>query len=153
MEGKAMHCSTFQKQISMMLDGALDEATAAALRVHMEACGDCRKFHDRIAFMDATLESAAMAYPRPVLAEKIKANIADQRARKAEREPFPAWSRVSLAALVLFLAIGLGNLAGQSLNEMFTHQRADIVLDQLLFSQNGWVSDAFMEMGGQEQLR
>jgi anti-sigma factor RsiW len=148
-----MHCSTFQKQISMMLDGALDEATAAALKVHMQGCGNCQAFYNRIVTIDATLNAAAMASPRPVLADRIKAHLADQRAQSAEREPFPAWSRVSLAALVLLLAVGLGNLAGQSLHEMFTHQRADVVLDQLLFDQNGWVSDAFMEMGGEEHTR
>lgn len=148
-----MQCSTFQKQISMMLDGALDEADAAALKAHMQGCGHCQAFYDRITTIDAALKSAAMASPSPILANRIKANLADQRARRAERDAFPAWSRVPLAALLLLVAIGLGNLAGQSLHEMFTHQRADVVLDQLIPGQNGWVSDAFMEMGGEEQSR
>lgn len=148
-----MNCSAFRKQISMLLDGALEESIATTLKVHMEECADCQRFHDRVLAIDGTLKSDAMAFLSPALAEKVKANLAAHRARHAEREFFPAWSRVPMAALIVLLALGIGNLAGQSLTNMLTHQRADAFLDQLIPDQNGWVSDAFVEMGSEEHSR
>jgi predicted anti-sigma-YlaC factor YlaD len=148
-----MNCGAFRKQISMLVDGTLDKSTAVAAKLHMKECADCRQFRDRIVALDETLRSGATTIPNAALAEKIKANFAAHRARQLGREFFPAWSRVPLAAMVVLLALGLGNLAGQSLNDMFSYQRADAFLDQLMPDQNGWVSDAFIEMGAEENSR
>jgi len=148
-----MNCNAYRKQISMLLDGALDETDAATLKGHMEGCADCRIFHDRILNLDRSLRADTTSFVSPDLAEQIKANLAARRLRRGAREFLLAWRWAPALALVLVLALGIGNLAGRSLNNMWTHQRADAFFDQLMPGQNGWVSDAFMEMGSEEQSR
>jgi len=148
-----MNCSAFRKQISLLLDGALDEATAATLKAHMAGCADCQRFHDRIAAIDVTLRENRAVFPPAALTERIKSNVEAYRARKEGREFFPVWSHVAVLALVLLLAVGVGNLAGRLVTDVFTQQRADAFVDQLIPGQNGWVSDAFIELGAEERSR
>lgn len=93
-------CETIQALISEMLDGELSEADAAAVRVHIAECDDCRAMYQ--AFMAV---SAAVAAEEPVpegLHKNIMSTVrtADQ-AMRSQKKLTRLRSVLSLAACLI----------------------------------------------------
>ncbi|MBI4965583.1 MAG: zf-HC2 domain-containing protein [Desulfomonile tiedjei] len=148
-----MNCSQFHKQISLFLDGELAEPLREALKLHLDRCPDCRRVFERMAAMNNELQSIPGPVPSRSLARRIKERVELERTRREGRELFPAWSRVPLMAMVILLAVGLGNLAGRSVTDMLNINRTEAMLDYMMPDQDGSLAEVVMTIGVEENSR
>jgi anti-sigma factor RsiW len=148
-----MKCSEFHRQISLLIDGELRGPAAGALQLHLKQCPDCRGFHERIVAVTNEVKAVRGPVPSLSLAAKVKERVALEIARGQARESFPAWSQIPLVALVVLLAIGLGNLAGRSVNEMLRPYGSEAMLEYVLPDQNGSLAEVVMDIGAEENSR
>lgn len=149
-----MNCSEFQKQISLLIDGELKGPVRAVLQLHLERCPDCRKIHERMVALTDDVKAIREPLEAFSLAQRVKERMASERARREEKEFFPAWGRVPLMAMMLLLAIGLGNLAGRSVTEMLSTNRSEATLvDYVMPYQNGSLAEVVMDIGTEENSR
>lgn len=100
-------CDRYLEQISVCLDGALEEAERRELMEHLAVCESCQAyFDDQLAVQEAfsALESAAPEGFAAQIMEKIRAE--DSPERKTVR--FPAWRRwAALAACCAVVCLGV----------------------------------------------
>jgi len=148
-----MNCSEFHKQISLLVDGELKGSDREALQLHLELCPDCRVIHQRMAAIADNVKAIRGPVSSLSLAQKVKERVALERTRQEEKEFFPGWTRVPLVALVTLLAVGLGNLAGRSVNEMLAPHRAEAMLEYMIPDQNGSLAEVVMDIGVEENSR
>jgi len=92
-------CERARQWSSLRLDGELSELEGALLEKHLETCGSCVSFAERLT---ATALSLRMTPPE---APRIRFEIP-----KRTKVPFPASRRVAVAAIAA--ALGLGSLVG-----------------------------------------
>jgi anti-sigma factor RsiW len=148
-----MKCSEFHRQISLLIDGELRGPAAEALQFHLKQCPDCRGFHERMVAVTNEVKSIHGPVPSLSLADRAKDRVASERSRGWASQYFPAWSQVPLVALVVLLAIGLGNLAGRSVNEMLRPYGSEAMLEYVLPDQNGSLAEVVMDIGSEENSR
>jgi predicted anti-sigma-YlaC factor YlaD len=96
-------CERARQWSSLRLDGELSELEGALLEKHLETCGSCVSFHERLS---ATALSLRTTPPEPT---RISFQIP-----KRTRVSFPASRRVAVAAIAAALA--LGSLVGSMLH-------------------------------------
>jgi hypothetical protein len=96
-------CERARQWSSLRLDGELSELEGALLEKHLETCGSCVSFDERLT---ATALSLRTTPPEP---PGIRFQIP-----KRTRVSFPASRRVAVAAIAA--ALGLGSLVGSMLH-------------------------------------
>jgi anti-sigma factor RsiW len=96
-------CERARQWSSLRLDGELSELEGALLEKHLETCGSCVSFDERLT---ATALSLRMTPPEP---PRVGFQIP-----KRTRVSFPASRRVAVAAIAAALA--LGSLVGSLLH-------------------------------------
>ncbi len=148
-----MECSDYQIRISALIDSELGEPSPEALKKHLAACSDCRNTYERMAAMNKSLTAVGLYGPPSALAARVKAKLGDAGAQSARRYFPPAWGRVPLFAMIVLLAIGLGNLAGRSMTEIVTGNKSDTKLDYLLADAGQSFSDIVLDIAGEENSR
>jgi anti-sigma factor RsiW len=148
-----MNCQSHQKNISKLLDGELGPAAAAELLRHLAACGDCRRVHERMTFMDRDLKALALAEAPPELANRVKARISSLGDQPSHGIFSPVWKQVSILAMTVLLAIGAGNLAGRSVSNLFLHDRAESMLEMVAPDAGESLADLLMDVGTEENSR
>jgi anti-sigma factor RsiW len=149
-----MNCSEFRKQISLLIDGELKGSGIEALQLHLEGCPDCRKINEQMVALADNVKAIRGPLEAFSMAQRVKERVAAERARREKKEFFPAWGRVPLVAMMLLLAIGLGNLAGRSVSEMLNPNRSEATLvDYVVPYQNGSLAEVVLTMGAEESSR
>jgi anti-sigma factor RsiW len=144
-----MECGKYKEQISLMIDGELSVSASEALKAHMAACPDCRRFHERLDALGIILSSTSSVEPRPALAERIKEGLARRKNHRLERDPV-LWRRVPVMAMIVLLALGLGNLAGRSISDLLTSGQDHTSLELIASDSESSLSDALLELGAEE---
>jgi len=140
-------CPEYQKQISLLVDGELDEARAQTLREHLAMCPDCRRICERMQALDDHVRSYRSLMPHPGRAERIKERVAEERTRADKKSGLPAWSRLPLAATIVLLAIGLGNFAGRSITEILRLESSGDIMELAAPDTSQSFSDFVIEIG------
>jgi len=148
-----MDCSKYEKLISKLIDGELGETSSEALKSHLAACSVCRHTYERMAALNRSLTAVGLYRPPSALASRVKARLADGGAQSARRYFPPAWSQVPLFAMIVLLAIGLGNLAGRSMTEILVGDQSESKLDYLLADAGQSFSDIVLDIAGEENSR
>ena len=148
-----MDCREYQMQISLFVDGELDEARVRALREHLALCPDCHRAFERVSALNGRVHSYRSLRPRPGLAQRVKDRVAAERNRADQRTSLPVWSRVPLAAMIVLLAIGLGNLAGQSMTEILWSEQSGDILEWVAPESSQSFADFVIEIGLKENDR
>jgi predicted anti-sigma-YlaC factor YlaD len=92
-------CERARQWSSLRLDGELSELEGALLEKHLETCGSCVSFAERLTATALSLRTTPPEAPR------IRFQIP-----KRTKVPFPASRRVAVAAIAA--ALGLGSLVG-----------------------------------------
>jgi len=95
-------CERARQWSSLRLDGELSELEGALLEKHLETCGSCVSFAERLTATALSLRTTPPEAPR--FSFQIP---------KRTRVPFPASRRVAVAAIAA--ALGLGSLVGSML--------------------------------------
>lgn len=142
-----MDCPEYQRQISLLVDGELDEARARTLREHLAMCPDCCRVCERMQALDDQVRSYRSLIPHPGLDRRIKERIADERTRADKKSGLPAWSRLPLAATIMLLAIGLGNVAGRSITEILRPESSGDIMELAAPDTSQSFADFVIEIG------
>jgi anti-sigma factor RsiW len=144
-----MDCRKLQQDLSRMIDGELDPALSETVTRHFEVCPECRNAHAQMVDLDSSLK-AASAVPRAFLAAKVKQGLAGVRKREEATVLTPAWNRLPLMAMIALLALGLGNLAGRSIEAVMGSYQAENPLEIVMSDPGPSLADTVMELGQEE---
>jgi anti-sigma factor RsiW len=144
-----MECGKYQEQVSLMIDGELNASLMEALSAHMEGCADCRRFHERLRAVDDTLRKVRPdAYP-PTLAARVKERLSRRRNQRVQSD-FAVWVRVPVMAMMVLLALGLGNMAGRSISELFSNGQMAASIELIAPDSGSSFSDVLLDLGTEE---
>jgi len=145
-----MDCQIYQKEISGLLDGELDDKSAKRLKEHLAVCPTCSAIHERMKALGDNLKAVQASKPSPALAEKVKAAVARERERAEDRLLVPLRAQLPLAAVLVLLAVGLGNLAGQSMTDLLTADRSEEIIELVTVNGDRSFADLVMDVGSEE---
>jgi hypothetical protein len=70
-----MNCQTCQERLPELVDGRLDERSAAALRAHLDGCPECRRELGTLTQTLATLDALPVAAPSHLLRARVMGDI------------------------------------------------------------------------------
>ncbi|MBI5248502.1 MAG: zf-HC2 domain-containing protein [Desulfomonile tiedjei] len=144
-----MKCAEYKKQISLMIDGELDARSSEALSDHLAFCSDCRRFRERLNAVNVALIKASPTINGSVLAERVKDGLYHRKNRRLQSD-FPAWGRVPVVAMLVLLAIGLGNMAGRSISELFINGETAASIELIAPDSGNSFSDVLLGLGTEE---
>ena len=148
-----MDCSYYQKHMSMLIDDELGQHSLQALETHLAACSGCRNAYERMAVLNRALKDVDLYRPPSMLASSVKARLAEENApRRIRRFPL-AWAQVPVFAMIVLLAIGLGNLAGRSMTEILVGDQSEAKLEYLLTDAGQSFSDIVLNIAVEENSR
>ncbi len=112
-----MNCSSWKRDISAWLDGALPPGKVEEMRLHIETCPDCARLHAELTPVSEVFESARQVEldPPPFMWQRIQARIQEQeeiRSSQSSRSGLLAWFgipqlRYALGASLLLLVTGV----------------------------------------------
>ncbi len=148
-----MKCGIYQKEISLFLDGVLDEPVLDALRAHLDACPECRRVYEGMSAVNETLRSGPIPCPHGSLADRVKERIAARGQFHVGGRSIPLWGSVPLVAFLVLAALGIGNLAGQSLTGLVAFERPESRLELLVADNENSFADVMLDMRGGEGVR
>ena len=148
-----MECRTYERMISRLVDGELPTSASEELGRHLSACPECSRVYQRMSALNRALGSIEPAAPKATLVERVKARVSDQRRTLEAREAIPSWYRVPLMAMVVLLALGLGNLAGRSVSQIIGSAHPEQTLEWLTPDQGQSFADVVIELGSEENAR
>jgi hypothetical protein len=80
------------------------------------------------------------------LAAKVKDRIAKERSRAVPRTGIPLWLRVPLFALIVLTAVGLGNLAGRSVEGLLSAESRVQTVETLVVNRTPSFANTLYEM-------
>jgi predicted anti-sigma-YlaC factor YlaD len=141
-----MDCSMYRREISRLLDGELDRSSVQELERHLELCADCRKAWERMTALNEELVSLDPEVPPLGLAARVKDRIAKERARAVPHTGIPLWLRVPLFALIVLTAVGLGNLAGRSVENLLTAESRVQTVESLVVNRTPSFANTLYQM-------
>jgi anti-sigma factor RsiW len=149
-----MDCKEYRKHISMLIDGELEVRSAEALEKHLAACSACSNTYERMTELNNTLNAVWLGWPPSMLASSVKARLAEGSGNFKGRFFSSAWRKVPLFALIVLLAIGLGNLAGRSMTEILVGApSSEANLQYLLTDAGQSFSDIVLNIAVEENAR
>jgi predicted anti-sigma-YlaC factor YlaD len=152
-EEEVMGCGDYQKIIGRLVDGELHAGGTTTVRDHLAVCGECRAFLERMTLLDRGLKSMPRLEPRMSLARMVKARVAEERRGSQTSIFVPRWIQVPVAVALIMVAVGLGNLAGRSLTQIFEGPPPDASLELLVSSPGMSFGEALTEIQAQESVR
>ncbi|MFH0959881.1 MAG: zf-HC2 domain-containing protein [Pseudomonadota bacterium] len=137
----------YQKRISFLVDGELDEASARDLLTHLTECPDCMRVYEQIGSLNNTLAKVKISIPDSHLTGKVKALISGE-----PKETTLGWNisflkQVPIWALIAILAIGVGDMAGKTLTEALNNEETPLRLETLLQDHGESLSDIVVNFG------
>jgi anti-sigma factor (TIGR02949 family) len=148
-----MDCDDYQKHMSMLIDGELGQHSLQALETHLAACSGCRNAYGRMAALNSALKDVNLYRPPSMLASRVKARFAEESGSPSARLIPSAWRPVPLFALIVLLAIGVGNLAGRSMTEILVGDQSEAKLEYLLTDAGQSFSDIVLDIAVEENSR
>jgi hypothetical protein len=106
-----------------------------------------------MAALNSALKDVDLYRPPSMLASRVKARFADESGPPRERLIPSAWRPVPLLALIVLLAIGVGNLAGRSMTEILVGDQSEAKLEYLLTDAGQSFSDIVLDIAVEENSR
>lgn len=148
-----MDCRDYQIHMSMLIDGELGQHSLQALEAHLAACSGCRNVYERMAVLNRALKDVDLFRPPSMLASRVKARFAEESGPPRGRLFPSAWRQVPVFALIVLLAIGVGNLAGRSMTEILLGDQSEAKLEYLLTDAGQSFSDIVLDIAVEENSR
>lgn len=148
-----MKCSIFQKKISLLLDGRLAEPDRDMLRAHLDVCPECQRFYEGMRAVNETLKSAPLLCPDQELAGRVKERVALRGQSQDGGRSIPLWGSVPLVAVLVLLALSVGNFAGRSLTGLVVTEQPESRLEFLVADNGNSFADVMLDMRASEGSR
>jgi hypothetical protein len=146
-----MDCRKCLELIPMLLTERLEESDSSDVRRHISLCSECGKAYDRMAVFLAGLRSMKEINATPWLAQRIKSEIAAER-YPASRILLSKWVQAPVMALVILLAVGVGNLTGARLSEILVATGSEQTPAFVLDDQASSIDDLIMKIDTNESI-
>lgn len=142
-----MKHAEYQKRISLLVDGELDEDSTRDLLAHLTECPNCMRVYEQITSLNNSLAKVRISIPDSHLTGRVKSMISGE-----PQETWSGWNlsflrQVPIWALIAILAIGLGDMAGKTLTEALNSEELPPRLDTLLLDQGESLSDIVINFG------
>jgi predicted anti-sigma-YlaC factor YlaD len=137
----------YQKQISLLLDGALDSPSQRKLLDHLSECADCVRVYEDMVSLKDSLATVKFSLADHALADKVKARISRDSSPFSYSWNFSLLKQVPIWALIAVLAVGVGDKAGKTLTEALSAQDASPKIDTLLQDNSESLSDIALDFG------
>jgi len=131
----------YQKQISLLLDGALDGPSAKELLTHLTECKDCARAYEEMASLNNTLANIKLSLSDRSLANTVKARIFGESNSTGYVWNFSLLKQVPIWALIAILAVGVGDMAGKTLTEALSAYDTSPNLETLIQDNGESLSD------------
>lgn len=144
-----MSCQKYQKDLSELLDGQLTGMEKRRLEEHLKSCQECAQMlHQLTVVTERVKDLRAYMVDEKRLAAKIKAHIASRALARTEERPLGVWRRVPVFALLVLIAIGMGNFAGRSIVEVLLPTGQEFVTEASLIENGASLGDVFIDLTG-----
>ena len=148
-----MKCEEIQKQLSVMVDGESSPESSEKLLAHLQTCHECSAFYENARQMNRIMNSAQMVLPNSALANVVKERIARKREGESVWKPVSFWKSAPVYAMVILLALGVGNLAGNSLTKAIMNSGEENSLELIVPNGTEYLSDIFTEIAQGDQSK
>lgn len=142
-----MDCRERENQISMLLDGELQPPASEELVRHVATCKSCRIVYDDMLALSVDLKASAKDVAMPSnLPARIKERISAARNREFDKGLAVIWRQVPIMAMIVLLAIGLGNLAGRSVSDILWSDRQNTIVQAIMPDTGESLGDLLMDV-------
>lgn len=147
-----MRCAKYKKQIDLMQDGALDQASTAKLQAHLDECIKCRAYQQQA----LKLRELMLSAPRPQVPSWLHHQILHQcKAHEPKRLKVRKKFRLQLvpATLAILLSFVLGSLLGVTgfqISALSSKVAPEQVQEITFFGESTLVEDSFFGGGSSE---
>ncbi len=148
-----MKCEEIQKQLSVMLDRESSPESSEKLLGHLQTCQTCSAFYEKAQQVNRVMSSAQMVLPNSALANIVKERIAQKRGTASVQKVVSFWKSAPVYAMVVLLAVGVGNMAGNSLTQAIMNSGEENSLELIIPNGTEYISDIFTEMAQGDQLK
>ena len=148
-----MKCEEIQKHLSVIIDGESLLESSEKLLGHLQTCDTCSAFYEKAQQMNRIMNSAQMVLPNSALANIVKERIARKREGASARNPVSFWKSAPVYAMVILLALGVGNMAGNSLTQAIMNSGEENSLELIIPNGTEYISDIFTEMAQGDQQK
>lgn len=148
-----MKCEEIQKHLSVIVDGESPLESSEKLLSHLQNCDACSAFYEKSQQMNRIMNSAQIVLPNSALASIVKERIARKREGSGAWSPVSFWKSAPVYAMVILLALGVGNLAGNSLTQAIMNSGEENSLELIIPNGTEYISDIFTEMAQGDQLK
>ncbi len=142
-----MDCRERENQISMLMDGELQPSASEELVRHVATCKICRMVYDGMLALNVDLKVSTKDVAMPSnLPARIKERISAARNREFDKGLAIIWRRLPIMAMIALLAIGLGNLAGNSVSDILLSDRHNTVVQSMIPDTGESLGDLLMDV-------
>ncbi|MGI6664660.1 MAG: zf-HC2 domain-containing protein [Christensenellaceae bacterium] len=142
-----MECEKYREQISIYIDGELEEESYQLLITHVEECTTCKTFLTDCEEMRAMLESVRPAVPSALIKKAVKACEAEKKKRWRLRSV----GLVASAAVLLVSSVYLLRMPGGVLSSQQPAEKRAVVEETLpVFSM---APEAYMAVSVEKEMR
>ena len=137
----------YQKQISLLLDGALDSPSQRKLVDHLSECADCVRVYEDMVSLNDSLATVKFSLADHALADNVKARISGDSSPFSYSWNFSLLKAGSDMGFDSGLAVGIGDKAGKTLTDALSAQDATPKIDTLLQDNSESLSDIALDFG------
>ncbi len=142
-----MSCKRYHKKLSALLDGQLNGLEKDRLEEHLKSCVECAETLRQYAITTERVKQMGLhMLDERALATRIKDRIAARHGASRDERGLSAWRRVPVFALLILIAVGVGNVAGRSIVEAFFPVSEESFGEALLVQNGASLTDAFMDL-------
>ena len=108
-----MHCSDCSEQISLYLDGLLDQEQVTRLQAHLAHCEACRAEWEAVHWLSSILEAEPAAAPAPDFAARVNLRLQQRETRRRRVHggigvllgSVGLWGAAAVAVALLFVVL------------------------------------------------
>ena len=148
-----MNCREYQKLVSLLIDGELDQERTVSVEQHMADCPICSEFYLAAVSLQSALGSSLDVSEPSALAMRVKASIARERERVSHVFLLPRWVQVPLMAGLVIAAVGLGSMAGRSLSGIIPNDHPQSALEVLVPAPDPSFAQVLVDIASLENSR
>jgi anti-sigma factor RsiW len=146
-EAKAMSCQKYQKDLSALLDRELRGRDKERLEAHLTSCEECARMWRQMSLANERVRNVgAYAVDERALTNRIKARLASRAGARRGEQSLVAWRQVPVFALLVLIALGMGNFAGRSLVDVLFPTADEPITEAQLLENGSSFGDVFMDL-------
>ena len=143
----------YQKRVSLLVDGALEQSSVDELLAHLEECAECTRAYEKMMSLNKALANVKPSLADRSLSNKVKIRISGESNSAGYAWNFSLLKQVPIWALIAILAVGVGDMAGKTLTEALNSYDTSHNLENLIQDNGESLTDVLIDFGQSENGR